>query len=85
MLDSECGSWLGRGCGGKLVAAQELKGHRAVRVALCILLFVLCILLLSIIVVTVSLLVVLLNCPYPDPQVFIFYFPFSPPPWGEGQ
>jgi len=29
---------------------------------------------------------VLLNCPYPDPPVFAFFFPFSSTPqWGEGQ
>jgi len=45
--------WSGELAGGKQIAAQKRVGHWAVRVTLCILLFVLCILLLNIVVVTV--------------------------------
>jgi len=47
------GCWWGKLAGGKAVAAQKRTGHRAVRVALCIPLFVLYILLIRIVVVTV--------------------------------
>jgi len=82
MLGSWGGSWLGV----KFVMAGECMGHRAVRVALCISLFVLYILLTNIVVLTVHFIwCFLLNCPHPDPKVFAFFFPFSSPPQqGEG-
>jgi len=54
MLGSRhAGFWVRKLAGGKLTKARECAGHQAVRVALCILLFVLCILLISIIIATV--------------------------------
>jgi len=52
---------------GKSVAAWERVGHRAVRAALCILLFVLYILLSILLLLLFVSFAVLLNCPYPDP------------------
>jgi len=49
MLGSGWGSWPGD----KAVAAWKCAGHRVLRVALCISLFVLCILIISIVVVAV--------------------------------
>jgi len=60
--------------------AREHSSAAAVRVALCVLLFVLYILLISVIVVISVPFAVLLNCPYPDPPVFAFFFPFSSAP-----
>jgi len=72
------GSGWGELGGGKSVEAREHGRQRAVREAFCILLFVLCVLLICIVAVTVPF-AVLFNCPYPDPQIFAFFCPFSSP------
>jgi len=74
------GSGWGRWAGGKRVVSREHVGHWAVRVALCISLFVLYILHIGIVVLLFTLFAVQLNCPYPDPQVFAFFIPFSSAP-----
>jgi len=66
VLGSEWGSWPGE----KLIAAWELMGHRAVRVALCILLLILHILLISIIVVAVRFLCCSVKLPLYQPTSF---------------
>jgi len=82
MLGSDWGE-LG---GGKAVVARERMAAAgsescSLRSAVC---FVLYILLIFIVVITVPF-AVLLNCPYPDPPVFPFFFPFSSAPQrGEG-
>jgi len=71
--------------GRKAVAARE---HQAMRVALCISLFVLYILLICIVAVTVHFVCCSVKLPSSRPtRVFsAFFFPFSSPPqWEEGQ
>jgi len=71
--------------GGKLITAPESLGHWVARVALYIYSFVdssywyyCCYCSLR--------LMFLLTCPYPDPRVFTFFFPFfSPQQWWEGR
>ena len=83
-----CAVMLGSGEGmgwGKLMAAWEHAGHRVVRVALCISLFVLYILLPSFLLLLFAPFAVLLNCPYPDPRVFcLFLSILLPTPAGGG-
>ena len=74
----------GKLVGGKMVMAQEHTGRRAVRVALCILLFVLHILLVRIIVITVRFLYCSVKLPLSRPTSFVCLPLHSPPhPSGE--
>jgi len=75
--------WMGELAGvgaGKLIAAQECAGHKAVRAAPLISLFVFCILLISIIVVTVCFVCCSVKLPLFWPTSFVFLFPFSSSP-----
>ena len=58
---------------GKAVAARERTGHRVVRAALCILLFVLYILLISIVVVTVHFIFCSVKLPLSRPTSFCLF------------
>jgi len=78
------GSRWGAGQGGKLNAAEERTGHRVVRVALCISLFVLCILLISVIVVTVPFLCCSVKLPLSLPTSFCLFLSVLHLQWGEG-
>ena len=76
------GATQGRGGSGvrKFIMARGNDGHWAVRVALCIPLFVLCILLISIIVVTVRFLCCSDKLPLSRFISFGCFFPFSSRP-----
>jgi len=81
------GSGWGELGGGKAVAAQEraaAAGGEGGSVRSCCLF---CVFSLSVsLLFLFPLFAVLLNCPYPDPPVFAFLFPFSSSPhWGEGR
>ena len=60
--------------GGKLITARECTGHQAVRVVLCISLFVLYILLISIVVVTVCFIFCSVELPLSQPMGFFCLF-----------
>jgi len=75
----------GAGQGGKLIVAREHVGHWAVRVTLCISLFVLYILLMSIIVITVHFVHCSVKLPLSLPTSFcLFLSILLPNPAGEG-
>jgi len=73
------GSRLGEVAGGKLIAAQECMGHRVVRVALCISLFVLYTLLISIVFVIVCFICCSAKLPLPRPTSFLPFSSHYPP------
>jgi len=83
-----CAVMLGSGGGELAVGTHSRLGstqwRRCGRAALWVVWFVLCFPLIRIGVVTVPF-AVLLNCPYPDPPVSAYFFPFSSAPQrGEG-
>jgi len=69
-----CWVLVGELAGGKAVTARECAGHRAVRVALCISLFVLYILFISIVVVTVPFVCCSVKLPLSRPTSVFFSF-----------
>jgi len=68
--------WVGEMRRGKLNAAREHAGHRAMRVALCISLFVFYVLLISVIVATVHSICCWVKPPLSWLTSFDFFFPF---------
>jgi len=74
---------LARRGGGKLIVAWECAGHRVVRVALCIELFVLSLLLISIVVVTVCCVCCSVKLPL-SRVFFLFLSILLPTPVGGG-
>jgi len=82
MLGSEWGSWPQ----GKFITAQECTGHRVVRVALSILLFILYILLISIVIATVLFVCCSIKVPLcKTHEFYLFLSILLPSPEGEGQ
>jgi len=77
------GSYWGELGGGKSVVALEHAGHQAVRVALCISLFVLYILIISITVIIVPFVCCSVKLPLSQPTSFCLFV--SPPQQGEGR